>query len=187
MRFKVVPNQEFRGVNMNSNIEKNITIAYDENIITKIKELIKNGVEKLESFVKSKTKPDLSFYNELDEKFNHIAKNLEKYEFLDNEFNYFLSISSKILYIVRRNYQNDSFGHCDYALELFDFFMEILDAKINLINNFCEDETRKYEKIQTEFKARYWDFESEFYLNIYKSTGEFSEEELYKIHENLRK
>ena len=164
---------------MNSNIEKSITIEYDENIIRR--------VEKLESFVKSKTKLSMSFYNEFDEKFNHIAKNLEKYEFLDNEFNYFLSISSKILYIVRKNYQNDSFRHCDYALELFDFFMEILDAKINLINNFCEDEIRKYEKIQTEFKARYWDFESEFYLNIHKSTGEFSEKELYKIHENLRK
>ena len=35
------------------------------------------------------------------------------------------------------------FGHCEFAIELFDFFIEIWDAKIRLIENFSKKEFEK--------------------------------------------
>lgn len=144
------------------------TIDYDKEIVSKIKEMIKKGLNKLESFIKSEKTNNLEFYHEMDERFNNIAKKLEKYEFLDNEFEYFLSVSSKISYIVLKNCEDYSFGHCDYALELFDFLIEILEAKQELIKNYSEKELKKYEKAQEYFENRYWEYQKEFYLNIHK-------------------
>lgn len=86
----------------------NLTIEYDEGVIRKIKEMIENGLNKLQTFVKSERSNNLKYYYELDEKFNNIAKNLKKFEFLNNEFNYFILISSKILYIIKLNHENTS-------------------------------------------------------------------------------
>ena len=118
--------------------------------------------------------------------FNNIAKKLEKHKILNNEFEYFLSVSSKISYIVLKNCEDYSFGHCDYALELFDFLIEILEAKQELIKNYSEKELKKYEKAQEYFENRYWEYQKEFYLNIHESDGKFSEKEIYNIHEKLR-
>lgn len=169
--------------NMNINAAENHAIAYDENIITKIKEMIESGLNKLKFLVKSENKIKFKIYYEIDKKFNSIAKKLEKYDFLSNEFKYFISISSKIKYIIYKNCKNDSFGHFDYALELFELYDEILDAKIELIHN---SNFEKYEKMQVNFRNVYWEYEREFYLNIHVSNGDFTQEEIYRIHENLR-
>lgn len=173
------------GNNMNV-ITNKPTIEYDEEIILNIKEMIKKGLNKLESFIKSEKTNNLEFYHEMDERFNNIAKKLEKHKILNNEFEYFLSVSSKISYIVLKNCEDYSFGHCDYALELFDFLIDILEAKQELIKNYSEKELKKYEKAQEYFENRYWEYQKEFYLNIHESDGKFSEKEIYNIHEKLR-
>ena len=171
---------------MNTTIKTDIPIAYDSKIISKIKEMIKEGLYKLKSFVKVKEQPKYEIYYELEHKFNEIALKLEKYEFLNNELNYFLSISDKILYIVQKNCKNTSFGHCDFALYLFDVFIELWESKSRLINNYCETELKRYETYQIHFKNIYGEIRHEFYNEIYESNGEFSEKELYEIHESLR-
>lgn len=57
---------------------------------------------------------------------------------------------------------------------------------MNLLNNYSENEIKNYEKIQIEFKDRYWNYESKFYLEIYKTNGDFKPHEIYEIHENIR-
>lgn len=185
MRFKVVPNQKFRGVNMNSNIEKNITIEYDENIIRKIKEIIKKGVKKLESFVKSKTKPDLSFYTELEKEFDDITSKLEELE-LWMERRYFLSIEDKILYIVYENSNNPDFGHCNFALELLNFFIEIFKTNTMFYNDESEFNQKEFTDHQNYFKKRYHEYRSVFYQEIYQSSGEYGENELYEFLKELK-
>ena len=59
------------------NITKTPTVVYDEDIISKIKEIMEKGVTKLKSFIKSKIKPDLKLYNELDCEFDDILSKLE--------------------------------------------------------------------------------------------------------------
>lgn len=112
---------------------------------------------------------------------------LENYEIFNEELNYFLSISDKILYIIYQNCKDPSFGHCDFALELFDFFIEMWNAKIKLINNFSKKEFENYEEFKNNFKIRYGSYRHEFYLEIHISNNEFSEEEMYEIHESLRR
>lgn len=170
---------------MYSNRNKSITIEYDPDIISKLKELIKEGFDKLKSFVK-REKSDFKVYYELDEKFNEIALKLENYEFLNEELDYFLSISDKILYIIYQNCKDSSFGHYDFALELFDLFIEIWNTKIRLINNFSKKELKKYETFKNNFRSRYGDYRHEFYLKIYESENEFSQKEMYEIHKSLR-
>lgn len=171
---------------MNSLITNNLTVEYNEEIISKIEEMIKKGLNKLKSFANSMKTNNLEFYYEMDERFNNIAKKLEKYEFLNDEFEYFLSVSSKILYIIRKNCKDHTFGHCDYALKLFDFIIEILESKQELIKNYSENELNNYERAQKDFEDRYWEYQKEFYLNIHDSDGELSEKEIYNIHEKLR-
>ena len=55
-------------------------------------------------------------------KFNAIALKLEEFEFFNEELNYFLLISEEILYIIYQNCKRIPFGHCNFALELFDFY-----------------------------------------------------------------
>ena len=110
---------------------------YDSDIISIIKEMINDGFEKLKSFINIKSSKFDAYY-ELEEKFNNIADNLEKYGIFKEELTYFLLISDEILYIVYQNCENASFGHCEFALELFDFFIEIWNAKIQLCKNFSK-------------------------------------------------
>ena len=53
-------------------------------------------------------------------------------------------------------------------------------------NDDLKKELILYEARQNSFKKRCHNFRREFYKNIYKSDGEFSEEEIYNIHESLR-
>ena len=150
---------------MNTSINTNISIDYDSEIVSKIKEMIKEGLYKLKSFVKVKKQSKFEIYYEL---------------------NYFLSISDKIIYIVHKNCIDTSFGHCDFALHLFDIFIELLESKIRLINNYCDFELKRHEKFKIHFKNVYGEIRHEFYNEIYESNGEFSDKELYEIHESLR-
>lgn len=170
---------------MYNNINKDLAIEYDPDILSKIKEIIKESFEKLKSFVKH-DKSNFKIYYELDGKFNEIALKLEKYELLNEQLDYFLSISDKILYIIYQNCKDPSFGHCDFALELFDFFIEMWNAKIKLINNFSKKELENYKEFINDFKSKYGSYRHEFYLEIYKSENDFSEKEMYDIHKSLR-
>lgn len=87
---------------------------------------------------------------------------------------------------MHKNCENQSFGHYDYALELFDFFMALLEAKQELIKNYSQIELEEYENTQKDFENRYWEYKKEFYLNIHESSGKFGENEIYKLHEKLR-
>ena len=124
---------------MYGNMTQNQTIDYDSKIIPKIKKIINEGFEKLKTFVNIKSSK-FKEYEELEEKFNDIANNLEKYDFFNDELTYFLLITDEILYIIYENCENTSFGHYDFALELFDFFIEIWNEKIKLIKNYSTKE-----------------------------------------------
>ena len=60
---------------MNTSINTNLSIDYDAKIISKIKEMIKEGLYKLKSFVEVKKQSKFKIYYELEEKFNEIASN----------------------------------------------------------------------------------------------------------------
>ena len=83
-------------------INQNIPIEYDPEIISKIKEMIKEGLKKLKTIVKVKQSKFEKYY-ELEEKSNAIALKLEKCEFFNEELDYFLMIAEKILYIIHKN------------------------------------------------------------------------------------
>lgn len=170
---------------MQVNMNQNITVV-DENIISKIREMIEAGWRKLKSFVKLENNSKLEFYQEIDEKFNEIALKLEQYDFLSNEFDFFLLIKSKILYIIHENCKNNQFGHCEFILDLFDFFIEIWDAKLNLINHLSDEELQKYESHQIEFKRRYFELNKYFYREIYSPDADYSEEKIYSVMEKMR-
>lgn len=167
------------------NINQNITIE-NENVISKIKEMIEAGWKKLNSFVKLGDNSKLKFYHEIDEKFNEIALKLEQYDFLCNEFDFFLLIKSKILYIIHENCKNNQFGHCDFVLDLFDFFIEIWNAKLNLIDSFSDEELQKYESCQIEFKRRYFQLNKYFHSEIYAPDEDYSEEKICSVMEKMR-
>jgi hypothetical protein len=61
-----------------------------------------------------------------------------------------------------------------------------LESKIRLINNYCDFELKRHEKLKIHFKNVYGEIRHEFYNEIYESNGEFSDKELYEIHESLR-
>ncbi|MBQ2832783.1 hypothetical protein [Methanobrevibacter sp.] len=173
------------------NINKDNPIVYNPEILTKIKEMIKEGFEKLKSFVNIKSNelttkiPNFEFYNELDQKFDEITFKLKELRLCD-EYNYFLSISDYILYIVHQNSIDSTFGHCDLALELFDFFIEIWNEKIRLVKNFSEENIKKHEKLKLDFKKRYHIYRREFYWNIYEYSDDFDEKEMYEFAKSLK-
>ena len=148
--------------------------------------MIKEGFFKLKSFVKVKKQSKFKLYYELEEKFNGIALKLKEIEFFNDELNYFLLISEEILYIIYQNCKNNSFGHCDFALELFDFFMEIWNAKIELIRNYSQIEIDKHTKSKTIFKKRYHKYRRKFYWDIYQYTDDFDENTTYEFAKTLR-
>ena len=174
---------------MYNNINKNLAIEYDPDIVSKIKELIKEGFDKLKSFVKIKTDEitgisNLNFYEELNLQFHEISTKLKELK-LCREHYYFVSIKDHILYIVRQNSLDSTFGHCNFAVELFDFFIEFFKTNLEFYKSTNEipDE---FEKLQKSFKERYWDYRCIFYSDIYQPSGDFTEKEMYKIHEQLR-
>jgi hypothetical protein len=169
---------------MNTNITQNISIVCDSETLLKIKEMIHEGFEKLKSFVKVK-QSEFKIYYELEEKFDAIALKLEKLELFNYELDYFLLISDEILYIIYQNCKNNSFGHCEFALDLFDFFIEIWNAKIKLIENYTENERERHEKLKITFKKRYHQYRREFYWNIYRYSEDFDENETYKFAKSL--
>ena len=59
------------------NINKSRHTPYDEDIIFKTIEIMENESNKLKSFIKSKVKPDLNLYKELDSEFDEIISKLE--------------------------------------------------------------------------------------------------------------
>ena len=170
---------------MYDNMTKNQTIDYDSNFISKIKEMINEGFDKLNSFIKIKSSK-FKAYNELEEKFNDIANNLEKYDYFNDELTYFLLISDEILYIIYQNCENTSFGHCDFALELFNFFIEIWNEKIRLTKNYSSKELKKNNIIKLNFKNRYHEYRREFYWNIYEYSDDFDEDEMYEFAKSLK-
>ena len=167
------------------NVNKSIPIVYDQEILNKIKEMIKEGFDKLNSFFSVKSSK-FKVYDEIKEKFNEIADKLRDNDSFSNEFAYFRFIKRKILHIIYQNCENENYGHYDFALKLFDFFVEVWNARIKLNKEFSQKELILYEARQNSFKKRCHNFRREFYKNIYKSDGEFSEEEIYNIHESLR-
>ena len=80
---------------MYNNTTSNIAIEYDTEILSKIKELIEAGLDKLKSFVminsdEAITKiPDFNFYNELNQQFCEISIKLKELK-LCTEHDYFL-------------------------------------------------------------------------------------------------
>jgi hypothetical protein len=171
-------------------INQNIPIEYDPEIISKIKEMIKEGFDKLKTFVKTKIDektiqtPNFKFYNELDQKFDEISYRLKELKLCD-EHNYFLSISDYILYIIRQNSIDSTFGHCNFALELLEFFMELFKTNLEFYDSDIKV-SNEFKATQKRFKERYWDYRYIFYSAIYQSSGDFTEEEMYKIHKRLR-
>lgn len=109
-----------------------------------------------------------------------------KYEIFNEELNYFLLIADQILYIVHQNCKDNSLGHCDFAVDSFNFFIEIWNAKIHLIENFSEKEFEKYNELSIGFKKRYYSFRREFYWNIYEYSDDFDEKETYAFAKSLR-
>lgn len=165
-----------------NNSTTNITIAYDPKIISRIKEMIIEGFDKLKSFVTVK-KQSYEIYDEIKNKFDEISLKLEGYEFFNEELDYFLMITEKILYIIQKNCENPSFGHCNFALELFDFFIDVWDEKIRLIND--SSDLTKYEHCQNIFKRKYFEYNEKFYKEIHVN-NDFPKEKFYRIMESMR-
>lgn len=94
-------------------------------------------------------------------------------------------ISDEILYIIYQNCEDTSFGHCDFALELYDFFIEIWNEKIKLTKDFSE-ESLKHEKLKQNFKKRYHDYRREFYWSVYEYSDDFDEKEMYEFAKSLK-
>ena len=170
----------------NDNHEQNIPFEYDPEIISKIKEMIKEGFDKLKTIVKVKQSKFEKYY-ELEDKFYDIALKLEKYEFFNAELDYFLMIAEKILYIIHKNCEDASFGYCDFALELFDFFMEIWNVKLRLINDSSHFTLTEYENYHNAFKRKYFEYSKKFHMEIYRTNDDFCEEKFYKIMESMRR
>lgn len=167
---------------MYNNMNPNITIEYDKSIMAKIKEMIDEGLQKLKKFIKSKTSSKYNVYYELEGEFKKIGNNLRNNNYFSVEFKYFLFIQDKILYIVHKNCEEDNFGYCDFALVLFDFFIDVWDAKIQFYN----EDMVKYDFLQMDFKKRYHEYRRKFYQEIFEPSDDFSEDEMYAIHESLR-
>ncbi|MBE6496897.1 MAG: hypothetical protein E7Z81_01230 [Methanobrevibacter sp.] len=173
------------------NINENIPIVYDPEKLTNIKEMIKEGFEKLNRFVKAKINekkvktPNFEFYNELDQKFDEIASKLKELKLYD-EFNFFLSISDYILYIVYQNSIDSTFGHCNFAIELLNFFTELFKTNTEFYYSSVKISHNEFKTIQKKFKEKYWNYRYLFYGDIYQSSGSYTDEKMYEIHKSLR-
>lgn len=171
------------------NTYKNIPIVYNQEILSRIREIIEEEFEKLKAFVKkvsySTKTPNFEFYNELDEKFDEITFKLKELK-LCNEFNYFISISDYILYIVHQNSIDSTFGHCNFAIELLEFFMKIFQTNTNYYNSSLNADSEEFKIMQNSFKDKYHQYRREFYWNIYEQSDDFDEKEMYEFAKTLR-
>ncbi|AMD16712.1 hypothetical protein TL18_00850 [Methanobrevibacter sp. YE315] len=173
------------------NVDKDLSIVYDPEILTKIKEMIEEGFEKLKTFVKKEhdkiinKKPNFKLYNELDQKFDDISFKLKELK-LYSELNYFISISDYILYIIQANSIDSTFGYCNFALELLEFFMEIFKTNIKYYNSPQNVNSDEYTIIQDNFKEKYHEYRREFYWNIYEYSDDFDEKQMYEFAKSLR-
>ena len=172
---------------MNININNNITIEHDSKTLLKIKELIEIGFKKLKHYINSKKSKNknMNFYYDLKERFNKIYIELKELK-LCNELRYLLSISQFIDYIVYQNSINDSFGHCEFALELLDFCIEIFKTNFDYYLNSNNMSFEEFELFQEEIKRKHREYRREFYNKVYEKSGNYADNELYEIHESLR-
>ena len=169
---------------MNTTTNNTISIIYDENIITKIKKMIEKGLNKLESIVKSKIRPNLNFYYKLECEFDEIASKLEDLK-LCEERRYFLSIADMILYIVYENSHDSHFGHCNFALEVFNFFINLFKGNIQFYVESEFDE-RGFITHQNNYQQKYYEYRTLFYQGIYDSSDNYSENEVYEFLKSLK-
>lgn len=146
-------------------------------ILSEIDEMLEEESVKLKSAAKSES----DFYTEFDEEFNGIALKLEKHDFLSNEFNFFLLVKSKILYIIHENSKNREFGHFNFALILFDFFMRVWNVKLN-----SSYDLKKYDSLQKDFKREYFNLNRYFHNEIYLPDDNYSEKRIHSIMKKMR-
>lgn len=171
---------------MHNNLNKSQTIEYDPNRISKIKKIVKECFEKLKNLVKSIKSSNYEIYYEVKKVLNRISNKLVNLESFKNEYQYLILLKSEILHIIHKNCEDSTFGHCDFALELMDFFIEIWNAKVCLVENYSEAQLKTYEELQNSFKKRYRKYRREFYSDIYELSEDCSEKEFYEIHASLR-
>lgn len=169
-------------------MNNNIAIEYDENIISKIKEMIEEGWKKIINFFKLQNKgldqnPNFDFYQELTGKLNKISIELEELNLFD-ELKYFLSISHMVKYIVYENSSDSSFGHCCFAVDLLKFFLYLFKTNLNYYNGQIEYET--FQDVQKEFKRKHFEYKREFYWNIYQIDEAFNRDKMYDVAKSLR-
>lgn len=165
-----------------NNICSDQTIEYDD-MISKIKEMIEKGLNKLKSFVKSKINPNLNFYRELDSEFDEIASKLEELGLLE-EYKYFIAIEDMILYIVQKNSINNRFGHCNFAVDLLDFFIDLFKTNLEFYN-MDDSIDKEFACHRNNYKNKYHEYRRIFYQDIYEPSGNYSEEDLYEILKSL--
>lgn len=173
-------------------MNQNITVV-DESIISKIREMIEAGWIKLKSFVnskidenqKNKSNHNLEFYHDLRKNFNNIASKLEELELYD-ELRYFLSISHFIKYIIYRNSLDSSFGHCQFAIDVLKFFIELFKFNLDFYTNSIEISDEEFKHIQREIKQTHWEYRREFYWNIYEPDDDYVEEKFYYYAKSLK-
>lgn len=163
----------------------NYTIEYDKNIILKLKEMIENGLKKLKSFVKFNKKGNLDFYNDLKERFNNIASKLKELELWD-ELKYFISISHYVEYIVYQNSLDSSFGYCSFAIELLNFYLDYIKVNFDYYLNLSIMNIKEFNEFQKGIKRKHRIYRRKFFEEIYQLSGEYTLDELYKMHESLR-
>ncbi|SEL20852.1 hypothetical protein SAMN05216439_0158 [Methanobrevibacter gottschalkii] len=166
------------------NTTKNQSIVYDEKTIFKVKEMIVAGLNKLKLF-KCKKSGNLDFYNDLKETFTEIALNLKELK-LWNELDYFLSISLYIEYIVYKNSIDSSFGHCSFAIELLNFYINLIKTSSDYYLNLTEMSIKDFGIYQNETKTRYRQYRRKFHTDVYVLSGDFTEDQMYEIHASLR-
>ncbi len=64
--------------------------------------------------------------------------------------------------------------------------MELFKTNLKIYYSPIEYPNDEFRIIQQNFKEQYWKYRSEFYCDIYKSSGTFTDEEIYEIHKSLR-
>lgn len=158
---------------------------YDEEEISKITGMIERELKKLKLLFESRMAPDLDSYNDFDYKFSEISLNLEELS-LWEEQRYFLSIKEMVLYIIHENYIDNHFGHCNFALELFDFFVELFKANFEFYKNNVSKDDERYLSHQESYKRKYHKYREIFYQDIYEFSGNYTENELYEILRSLK-
>ena len=152
-----------------------ITISYDKEIISKLKEMLEENWQKLKSFVKDKNQEvNLDFYNDLKGEFKNIALKFKELKLL-GELRYLLSISHMINYIVWKNSIDSSFGYCGFAVELLEFYLDMFQTNLD---------SHEFD-IKSEYKRKYCEYARKFYCEIYNEDDDFVTEEMHEFSKNI--